>query len=194
MSQLPVPCLTPEQYLEIERAAESKSEYYDGQMFAMSGGRLPHSMIGVKLVSALDTALRGRACVVANSDLRVGISTDGPFFYPDASVCCGEPQLSDDYKDTLLNPSVVFEILSDSTEAFDRGKKIAAYRRIASLREYILVSQTEPSVERYSRNLEGQWTLTEFSGIGAVCTLPSISCDISLADLYRNVPVGISPQ
>jgi Uma2 family endonuclease len=194
MSAMPVPRLTPEQYLEIERAAEFKSEYYDGQMFAMSGGLLPHSMIGVKLASALDAALRGRGCVVTNSDLRVGITSKGPFFYPDASVCCGEPQLSDDYKDTLLNPTVIFEVLSDSTEAFDRGKKFAAYRRIGTLREYVLVSQTEPLAERYSRNPEGQWTLTEFSGTDAMCTLHSISCDIALADIYRDVPLALNPK
>jgi Uma2 family endonuclease len=191
---MPVPRLTPEQYLEIERAAEFKSEYYDGQMFAMSGGLLPHSLIAVKLASALDTALRGRKCIVTNSDMRVRVAKKGPFFYPDVTVCCGEPQLADEYKDTLINPTVVFEIPSPSSEAFDRGKKFAAYRRIDSLCEYVLVSQTEPIVERYTRNPEGQWTLTESTGADAICTLPSIGCEIALADIYRDVPFAVIPE
>jgi Uma2 family endonuclease len=194
MSAMPVPRLTPEQYLEIERAAEFKSEYYDGQMFAMSGGLLPHAMIGAKLCSALVVALRGRKCIVTNSDMRVRVAKKGPFFYPDVTVCCGEPQLADDYKDTLINPTVVFETPSPSSEAFDRGKKFAAYRRIEALREYVLVSQTEPLVERYSRNPDGQWTLTEFTGTDAICTLQSISCDIALADIYRDVPLAVTSE
>jgi Uma2 family endonuclease len=191
MSAMPLPRLTPEQYLEIERAAEFRSEYFDGEMFAMSGGRLAHAMIGVKLASALDAALRGRKCVVTGPDLRVRVAKKGPFFYPDATVCCGELQLADDYKDALLNPTAIFEVLSPSSEAYDRGRKFAAYRQIDSLREYVLVSQTEPAVESYLRGPEDKWTLTEFSGAGAVCSLESIGCQIALADIYRDVPLTI---
>jgi Uma2 family endonuclease len=188
MSAQPVPRLTPEQYLEIDRAAEVKSEYYDGEMFAMSGGRAPHAIISFALGAALIPALRGRRCIVTGSDLRVRASEGGPFFYPDVSVCCGEMQLADDNKDTLLNPIVIFEVLSPSSEAYDRGKKFAAYRRIDSLREYVLVSQTEPSVESYLRGSDDKWTLTEFTGTDAICSLKSIECQIALSDVYRDVP------
>jgi Uma2 family endonuclease len=180
--------LTPEQYLEIDRAAEIRSEYIDGEMFAMSGVRLPHTIIAFALGAALLAALRDRGCIVAGTHLRVRVSKDGPFFYPDVFVCCGEPQLADDYKDTLLNPTVIFEVLSPSTEAYDRGKKFAAYRRIDSLREYVLVSQTEPILEAYAKGPEGTWILKEFSGPDAICHLQSVGCDIALADIYRDVP------
>jgi Uma2 family endonuclease len=187
MSALPVPRLTPEQYLEIERAAEFRSEYFDGEMFAMSGARLPHVMLGASIIIALGPLL-DRGCIVGGSDLRVRVSKDGPYFYPDVTVCCGEPQLADDYKDTLLNPTVIFEVLSPSSEAFDRGKKFAAYRRIDTLREYVLVSQTEPSIESYLRGPEDKWILTEYSGPDAICHLESIDCNIVLANIYRRIP------
>jgi Uma2 family endonuclease len=188
MSAKAVPRLTPEQYLEIDRAAEVRSEYYDGEMFAMSGGRAPHAIISFALGAALIGALRGRRCIVTGSDLRVRVSEGGPFFYPDVSVCCGEMQLADDYKDTLLNPAVIFEVLSPSSEGYDRGKKFAAYRRIDSLREYVLVSQTELSIETYLKGPDDKWTLTEFTGTDAICSLKSIGCEITLADIYRDVP------
>ena len=194
MSAMPVPRLTPEQYLEIERAAEFKSEYFDGEMFAMSGGLLPHSLISAALITALTVTLRGRKCRAFGSDTRVRVVKQGPFFYPDVSVYCGEPQLADDYKDTLLNPTLVIEVLSPSSEAFDRGKKFAAYRRIDSLREYVLVSQTEPNVESYLREPDGRWTLTEFSGTDAICSLKSIACEIPLADIYRDVPLAAAAE
>jgi Uma2 family endonuclease len=187
MSAASIPRLTPEQYLEIDRAAEFRSEYIDGEMFAMSGGRVAHSRISLKLGGALDAALMARNCVVTGPDLRVRVAKQGPFFYPDVTVCCGEPQLADDYSDVLLNPTVVFEVLSPSSEAYDRGKKFAAYRCIESLREYVLVSQTEPFVESYLRGPDGKWIFTDFRGLDAVCKLASIDCEIKLADVYRNV-------
>jgi Uma2 family endonuclease len=147
-------------------------------------------MIGVSLAAALWVALRNRKCVVAGSDLRVRVSKSGPIVYPDVSVCCGDPELADDYKDILLNPTVVCEVLSPSSEAYDRGRKFASYRQIDSLREYVLVSQSEPGVEIYLRGPEGKWILTEFRGMGAVCRLTSIGCEIALADIYRNVPLA----
>jgi Uma2 family endonuclease len=190
MSAILVPRLTPEQYLEIERNAEFKSEYFDGEMFAMSGGLLPHALVSAALVTALSVALRGRNCRVAGSDLRIGVSKSGPFFYPDATVYCGEPQLADDFKDTLLNPALVIEVLSPSSEAYDRGKKFAAYRKIDSLREYVLVSQNEAIIESYVRQPDTSspnWTLTEFSGKDAVCGLKSIAVEIALAEIYRDI-------
>jgi Uma2 family endonuclease len=179
--------LTAEQYLELERAAEFRHEYFNGEMFEWHGSSLAEAMISVALTIALWTSLRGK-CIVAGCDLRIQVSKDGPFFYPNASICCGEPQLADDHEDNLLNPSVIFEIVSPFTEAFNRGKKFAAYRRIESLREYVLVSQTEPSLEAYVKGPEGTWILKEFSGPDAVCHLQSVGCDIVLANIYRNIP------
>jgi Uma2 family endonuclease len=188
MSALSAPLLTPDRYLEIERAADFKSEYVDGRMFAMSGGRLAHAIVCTALASALLAALRGKSCYVTGSDLRVQVSPQGPFFYPDMSVCCGKPRLADDYKDTLLNPTIVFEVLSPSSEAYGRGKKFAAYRRIDSLRECVLASQTEPSVETYFRGPDDKWTLTEYTGLDGIWRFESIDCQIDLADIYRNIP------
>ena len=187
MSAHAIPRITPEQYLAIERAAEIKSEYYDGQMFAMSGGTAPHSFIAANLIFALGTALRGRNCRVSTSDLRVRVSPAGPFVYPDAAVVCGQLLLADDYKDTMLNPAVVFEVLSKSSEAYDRGFKFAQCRTIESLREYVLVSQTEPRLEVFLRLSDGSWNLREFVGMDAVCHLAGIDCNIALADVYEGV-------
>jgi Uma2 family endonuclease len=190
MSAISVPRLTPEQYLEIERKADFKSEYFDGEMFAMSGGLLRHALISAELVTTLTVALRGRNCRVAGSDLRIGVSKNGPFFYPDASVYCGEPQLADEFKDTLLNPTLVIEVLSPSSEAYDRGKKFAAYRKIESLREYVLVSQNEAIIESYARQPGAndlKWTLTEFTGLNAIYVPQSIEIEIRLSEIYRDI-------
>jgi Uma2 family endonuclease len=193
MSAHAIPLISPQEYLEIERAAETKSEYHDGLMFAMSGGLLAHSLISVRLIAALVTELHGKGCEVGNSDLRVRISPEGPFVYPDVSVYCGEPELTEDYKDTLLNPVVVIEVLSKSSEAYDRGHKFAAYRRLASLREYVLVSQTEPRIEIFSKDDQDRWMYTESVGMDSICQLPGIGCEISLARIYERikfVPAG----
>ncbi len=187
MSAHAVPRLTPEEYLKIDREAEIRSEYHDGQMFAMSGGTLPHSLLKVRLVGALARALQGRRCEVTDSDLRVAISAQGPFVYPDAAIYCGEPRLADNYRDTLLNPTILFEVLSKSSEAYDRGHKFAQYRRIDSLREYVLISQTEPRIEIFAKGPYGKWTLTEFLGEAATCELVSVGVEIPLAEVYRDV-------
>lgn len=190
MAASPLPRLTPEQYLSIERSAEFKSEYYDGQMFAMSGGSLPHSTIPMQLAAALVNALRGRGCRVASSDLRVRVSAKGPFFYPDLKVFCGEPQLADDHQDILLNPRVLFEVLSPSSEAFDRGLRFEAYSEIESLEEYVLVSQSKPRIEVYTRQQAGKWLLSSYSGMEAECRLSSLDCSVRLAEIYDGVAFG----
>jgi Uma2 family endonuclease len=187
MSAHAMPFFTPEEYLEIERAAEFKSEYYDGQIFAMSGGTLPHALIPTNLAIAIGAALRSRKCRVVDSDLRVRISPRGPFVYPDLTIYCGEPELADDHKDILLNPMVVFEVLSKSSEAHDRGHKFSEYRKIPSLQEYVLISQTEPRIEVFLRQPEGKWMLTEFVGLDATCHLASVDCNFALASVYDGV-------
>jgi Uma2 family endonuclease len=168
----------------MEREADYRSEYFDGQIVAMSGGTLPHSRMGVRLLTALESKLRGRGCTPVNSDLRTAVAPKGPYFYPDAAIYCGEPQLADDYADMLLNPVVIFEILSKSTESFDRGYKFQQYRRIESLREYVLIDQAAPRIEVYSKGPDAKWTLTDYEGCDAVCELPSVGIQIALSDLY----------
>jgi Uma2 family endonuclease len=187
MSAHAVHRISPEEYLEIERAADFKSEYYDGQMFAMSGGSFPHAVIPLRLAALLIPHLDFIGCAVANSDLRVRVAARGPFVYPDLTICCGQPDLADDHKDILLNPRVVFEVLSKSSEAHDRGYKFALYRQIESLQDYVLVSQTEARIEVFSRGGEGQWILHEFVGPDAVCRIPSIDCELALAAVYAGV-------
>jgi Uma2 family endonuclease len=182
------PLITPEQYLEVERAAEFKSEYYEGQMFAMSGGRLAHTILQTQLAAALIDALRGRRCKVASSDLRVRAAAGGPFYYPDLSVYCGTAQLADEHRDTLVNPLVVFEVLSDSSASYDRGLKFDAYRKIETLQEYVLVWQTEPRIEVWRRPTEGVWRGSYYVGMDAVCALESLDCSIRLGDVYHDIP------
>ena len=187
MSAHAIPRLTPDEYLSVERKSEIKHEYADGRMYAMSGGSLAHSHIEGSIVAVLKRLLAGGNCRVSTSNLRIQISPSGPFVYPDAAVYCGDAELSDDYRDSLLNPRVVFEVLSKSTEAYDRGQKFAQYRRIESLKDYLLVSQTESRIEVFSRTETGKWELAEFIGNDATCAIPSIGCEIALAEVYRDV-------
>lgn len=179
--------LTPEQYLEIERAAEFRSEFYAGHMYAMSGGSYRHAQIIGGLVGELRNALKQRPCSVVPIDLRLRVSPGGLYTYPDAIVICGEPKFADDQKDTMLNPTLIAEVLSPSTEAYDRGFKAAQYRTLVSLQEYVLVSQTEPRVEVFHRQSDGHWLLSEAIGIDAVCRFESLDCSIPLADVYDKV-------
>ena len=151
MSAQAQPRLTPAQYLEAERAAEFKHEYYNGQMYARPGGSLEHCLIAGNIIAELHTMLRKRHCAVSSSDLRLRVSPDGLYTYPDVIVICGDPRFADDQRDTLLNPELIVEVLSPSTEAYDRGFKSAQYRTVESLEEYALVSQAEPSTVRSPR-------------------------------------------
>jgi len=177
---------TPAEYLALERAAEIKSELIDGHIVAMSGVSREHSLVAINLASHLNRQLEHRPCEVHGSDLRVRVSNTGLYTYPDVSVVCGEPEFEDEHFDTLLNPTVIFEVLSPSTEAYDRGEKFARYRRLASLREYVLVAQDRPRVERFTRQGEA-WVLTAFDEIEAVVELSSIGCALSLGEIYAKV-------
>jgi|ERR1051326_1819689 Uma2 family endonuclease len=178
--------MTAEEYLAAERAAEFRSEYYDGCVFAMAGASFPHSIITMNLGAELREALRKR-CFVMSSDARLRVSPGRVFTYPDVMAVCGEPRFADDQKDTVLNPTLIVEVLSPSTEAHDRGFKFARYRELESLREYVLVSQKEPRVEKFVRQGSGQWLLSEYVGLEAVCRFESVDCQIALADIYENV-------
>jgi Uma2 family endonuclease len=183
----PVHLLTEAEYLEIERRALIKSEFLDGEMFAMSGGTSAHSLIAVNLMFALRTQLKGCPCRVYNSDMRVKVQTSGLYTYPDVSVACGQEEFADKHHDTLLNPTVIVEVLSDSREAYDRGKKFELYRQLPSLREYLLVNQHEPIVEQYIRQDSGEWLLRAVAGLESRLSLPSVSITIGMADVYTDV-------
>jgi len=187
MSSQPRPRLTPEEYLKIERAAEFKSEYYDGRMYAMSGGSYAHGLIISNLVAKLWQGLVGKRCSVTASHVRLRVSALGLYTYPDIVVVCGTPAFADDQADTLLNPALLIEVLSASTEAQDRGFKFAQYRQLESLREYAVVSQTEPRVEIFRRQASGDWLLSESTGPDATCRFDSVDCRIALADIYQQV-------
>jgi len=182
--------LTPEEYLAIERAAEVRSEYYNGRMYAMSGGSYRHLIIIGNLGRHLGNALAERNCTVGTSDMRVRVSPSGLYTYPDVIVVCGKPTFADGSADTLLNPIVLIEVLSPSTEGHDRGFKSAQYRRIESLQEYALVSQTEPRVEIFRRQSAGNWLLTEATGLEETCRFESLDCAVTVKDVYDKVTFG----
>jgi Uma2 family endonuclease len=181
------PFLSPEEYLEIERKAEYKSEYYHGEMFAMSGVSRRHDRINVRLTSLVDHHLRGRRCETFSANMRVLATSSGLYTYPDLSVVCEEPQFADAHVDTLTNPALLVEILSPSTEDYDRGKKAKLYRAIASLRELLFIAQDSYEVELYRRQADGTWSLMEAAGLESAITLTSIGYTLPLRELYENV-------
>jgi len=185
--------LTPEQYLEIERKAEYKSEYYNGEMFSMAGASLTHNRLSTATVGELRQQLRHGPCEVFGSDMRVAVSATGLYCYPDASVCCGGPQLLDGQRDTLLNPTLIVEVLSPSTEAYDRGDKFRHYKSIDTFQEYLLIASERADVELRTRQPDGRWLLTSADRLEDIVELQSIGCRLALADLYEKVEFGERP-
>jgi Uma2 family endonuclease len=179
--------LTPEQYLALERQAECKSEYFDGEIFAMAGGSREHNLIVGNVVHELGTQLKGRPCETYPSDMRVKVTESGLYTYPDVVVACGETQFEDEQGDTLLNPTLIIEVLSPTTEGYVRGEKSANYRQLASLQECVLIAQDRVRVERYARQPDGQWLLLETTRLGDTIQLASIGCHLSLAEAYDRV-------
>jgi Uma2 family endonuclease len=180
--------LTEAEYLEIERAAEFKSEYFQGEMFAMSGARESHVQVSCNLLVELTLGLRGRPCAVYSSDMRVQVKSIGLYTYPDISIACGERRFRDDRRDTLLNPVVLIEVLSPSTEGYDRGAKFELYKNLESLREYVLGAQDRTHVEIYTRDENpNRWRCTVHEEMDAVVVFESVGCRVSLAEIYRDV-------
>lgn len=179
--------LTPEQYLEIERKAEFKSEYYQGEMFAMAGASWAHSQVVMNASGELRNQLRGGPCQPVTSETRVCVTPSGLYTYPDVVVVCGEPLFADDKPDTLLNPTVIIEVLSESTEAYDRGKKFELYGSLESLKEYVMISSLRVRVERYRRESDGTWNYADWVRLEDTMDLKSIDCQLRLADLYERV-------
>ena len=186
MEAVPAPAhYTVAEYLALDRAADYRSEYRDGEILAMAGGSRPHSLVGTNAIRAIGNELLERDCEVHGSDMRVRASA-ARFVYPDVSIVCGEAQIDASFKDTLLNPTVIIEVLSPSTEADDRGDKFASYRRLRSLQEYVLISQDKVLVERYLRSGD-LWVLHEYRRRADVLTLESIQCRVPLSEIYRKI-------
>jgi Uma2 family endonuclease len=180
--------LSPEAYLEIERKAEYKSEYFQGEMYQMAGASLVHNIIVANLVIALGIQLKKRPCMVLPSDMRLRLPMRN-YAYPDVLVVCGTPQLEDKEKDILLNPTVLIEVLSDSTEAKDRGLKAWHYRKIESLSEYIFIDQHTAKIELYTRQTNGRWTLSEVNGLSDTLEIASIECKLAMTEIYDKVEI-----
>ncbi len=178
--------LTPAEYIDVERKAVTKSEYLSGQIIAMSGASNAHNIITMNTAYQLYDQLLDRDCLVYGSDMRVRVQDPVSYFYPDVTVVCGEPRFEDDVFDTLLNPTVVIEVLSPSTAAYDRREKFARYQQIASLKAYILISQNRMHLEHHLRE-ENQWRATEFQEFDDVVSVPSIECELLLGHVYRRV-------
>lgn len=182
---------TAEEYLTLERKATLKSEYLNGEILTMSRANFAHNLITVDIGTELNIQSRGRGWEVCISNMRVKTGPKGAYFYPDVVVFCGEPQFEDNVFDTLLNPILVIEVFSPSTEVYDRGEKFRHYQELASLQEYILVSQDRVRVEHY-RLTKTQWAQIEFQAPEDVLPLASIGCELPLRDIYRRVPEVIS--
>jgi len=186
--------ISPEEYLATERDALEKHEYLNGEIFAMAGAKMAHVRICGNLSASLVQQLRNRDCQPFQSDLRTHIPTTGLYTYPDITVVCGKPELvPDGYLDTLLNPTLIIEVLSPSTAEYDRGAKFDHYKTIDSLKEYVLVWQAKKRVARHTRRDDDSWVLTDFIGDDSEIELVSIGCVLSMADIYEKVE-NLPPQ
>ena len=187
MSQRILTYVSPDEYLRLERQAEYKSEYLNGEIFAMSGASEAHNLATGNIFGELRQQLKDRQCRAYMSDMRVKVRSNTFYTYPDDTVVCGEPQFEDKEVDTLLNPTLLVEVLSQSTERYDRIAKTSYYRTIDSLQEHLLVAQHEFRVEQYLRQPNGQWSLTQYTSPDEVVKLTSIDCSLRLTDVYDKI-------
>ena len=186
MSLQPRAQYTFEEYLELERSTREKHEYFRGEVFAMGGASEAHNLIVGNVLSGLHQQLRGKPCRVYPSDMRVKISPSGLYTYPDVVVVCGPPQIEQP-GDTLLNPTLLVEVLSESSEAYDRGKKSEQYRALPSLADYLLVAQDRVLLEHYGRQPDNRWLLTTANRLGESISISSLGCTLALSEVYLNV-------
>lgn len=189
MSALPKRAWTAEEYLAFERASDEKHEFIDGNIYLMTGASREHNLVVFNLATILGNQLRERTCEAYINDMRVRVQ-GRDYAYPDLVVVCDPPEFEDPHIDTLLNPTLLIEVLSPSTEQYDRGKKFESYRALKSLREYGLIAQDRPHIERYVRQAAGMWMLSEVNGLDASLELGSISCTLALTDIYAKVTFG----
>jgi Uma2 family endonuclease len=182
----PITKVTAEEYLALDRAAEFRSEFLDGEIVAMSGGSMRHSAVKVNLAGEVRLALRGTGCRAFNSDLRVRVSPS-MYTYPDLTIVCGKPLAADGREDILLNPTVIFEVLSPTTEYYDRGLKFQRYREIESLADYILVDQDQTRIEQFTRGDANTWTLHDYQRPDEALLIPSIGISLPLSAIYEGI-------
>jgi Uma2 family endonuclease len=187
MSAQPESFLTAQDYLVWERQQETRHEYLEGQVFAMTGASRAHNMLCANILASLHGQLRGKPCEIYVNDMRVKVSETGMYTYPDLVAACGEPRFEDQAVDTLLNPVLIIEVLSDSTERYDRGAKFTGYRSVVTLKEYLLVSQNESRVEHYVRQPGNHWLLTEYQEMQDRIDLNSLDSYLSLAEVYERI-------
>lgn len=178
--------MSPKEYLAFERAAEAWHEYVDGDVFEIPSCTWEHSGVSVGILCELRGALLGRGCWVLTCQMRIKVAATGRYVYPDGCVVCGRSELEDEERDTLLNPRVIIEVLSDWSEAYDRGDKFADYQTIPTLREYVLASQKKPQIEVFTRQEDGGWLL-RFYGAGDRVTLASVDCTLEVDRVYQGV-------
>ena len=176
------------EYLAFEREAEERHEYHDGELFAMAGGTKPHSKLGANIITELTLIERRTGCTTFNGDAKIRIDAVNRFLYPEASMVCGPIESSEHDPEAIINPVLIAEVLSESTEAYDRGEKFRLYRHLPSFREYLLIDQAQPIVSVFFRREENVWEMREISGLAAAIPLQSLGAEIQMADLYRNVP------
>lgn len=194
MSAIPKKLLTPQEYLARERLAEFKSEFYRGEMFAMAGASFEHCLVKDNLARETGQPLKNEPCHVITSDMRVLVRDSGLYTYPDIVIVCDKPEFEDDVFDTLLNPTALIEVLSDSTEKYDRGAKFKLYRQIPSLREFILASQDQVLVERDIRQADDSWLLTDFKDLATMFEFSSLPVRIPMTEVYRGVSFAETPR
>lgn len=186
MVALPQKRWTVEEYLAFEASSEEKHEFIDGEIYSMSGASRAHNLICLNTGTVFNNQLENRPCEAYANEMRVRIRQRN-YLYPDLAIVCGEAEIEIDQLETLLNPTVIIEVLSPSTEAYDRGKKFLNYQTIESLQEYLLIAQDEPRIERYLRQADGQWLFSTTKGLEAELKLPSIGCTLALAKVYNKV-------
>ncbi|MDQ7026956.1 MAG: Uma2 family endonuclease [Anaerolineae bacterium] len=179
--------MTEAEYLNLESQSEIRHEYLNGEVFAMAGASWEHNRISMSTSSSLYVQLQGKSCLVNPSDQRIKVTATGLFTYPDISVVCGDPKFAGNIFDTIVNPIVIIEILSKSTEAYDRGEKFQHYREIETLQDYILISQTKPHIEGYTKQKNSKWLFSDAVGLDAIFDIASIDCKLALADVYVHV-------
>jgi Uma2 family endonuclease len=186
MASQPNPYVSPEEYLRIEREAQIRSEYLNGEMFAMVGASRAHNLIVANIARELTQQLKGKPWLYPN-DMRVRIPSAGLYTYPDVVVVCGEPAFEDEHVDTLLNPTLIIGVLSESTESYDRGRKFRHYQTVGSLVEYLLVAQDECRIEQFVRQPAGHWLYSDARSPEGGLELASIQCVLALREVYDKV-------
>jgi Uma2 family endonuclease len=187
MQEKVVNLITEEEYLEQERASKVKHDFYQGEIFAMVGASERHSLIVSNVIGELRSQLKKTPCRVYPGDMRLKVRETGLYTYPDAMVICGKREFADDQQDTVLNPDVIIEILSDSTESYDRGWKFENYRKLSSLKEYVMISQNKRKIERYHKDGNGNWVLSESDEVNPAITIGAIDCRLTHSEVYDKV-------